>query len=149
VNEFIDYYSLLDVPFGATIEEIRQAYRAEISLVHPDRHQGAPGSVLRRAKQRSVRLNRAYETFTDPERRRVVRQQPADATGEEGFDVMAFFSSRDIEVIDKRPERGALWVVGGPDLAPVLKDLSAQGFEFAFATGGGRATGHRPAWYTK
>ncbi|MDP2729714.1 MAG: DUF2791 family P-loop domain-containing protein, partial [Dehalococcoidales bacterium] len=56
--------------------------------------------------------------------------------------------SRGLEVIDKRPSGGALWVIGGLELMSLLKQLGDQGVSFKFASGGGQATKERPAWWT-
>ena len=54
-----------------------------------------------------------------------------------------------VEYIDKRPVGGALWVVGGRELADLVQGLSDFGLSFHFAKGGGRATGKRPGWWSK
>ncbi len=60
---------------------------------------------------------------------------------------------RGLDVIDKRQEGGGLWVVGGPELEPVL--IQFEGVEFQFAPEGGRATRNwytrekRPAWWIR
>lgn len=64
-------------------------------------------------------------------------------------DLLAMLLNQDHEVIDKTPAGGSLWVVGGKKLEPLMKELGSAGFEFVFAEKGGRATGHRPAWYMR
>jgi hypothetical protein len=54
-----------------------------------------------------------------------------------------------LEVIDKRPSGGALWVVGGLGLMKILQQLGDQRVSFKFASGGGQATRDRPAWWTR
>lgn len=54
-----------------------------------------------------------------------------------------------LEVIDKRGPGGALWVVGGANLRELMHGLNRLGFAFVFKTEGGRASGRRPAWWTK
>lgn len=56
----------------------------------------------------------------------------------------AFGSS--LEVIDRRP-RGALWIVGGQELAAVMTKLAAQGLRFTFSATGSKGTGYRAAWF--
>jgi curved DNA-binding protein CbpA len=49
------YYEALGVPEGATIDEVRRAYRRRTREVHPDLHPGDP-----QAEQRQRELNEAY-----------------------------------------------------------------------------------------
>lgn len=65
------------------------------------------------------------------------------------FDLMSFLQEKSLEVIDKRASGGALWVIGGAELAPLMEELKARGIAFTLAPEGGRASWHRPAWYTK
>ena len=65
------------------------------------------------------------------------------------FDLILYLSERSIEIIDKRPSGGCLWVIGGFDeLSRTTKELGDRGIRFTFSPNGGRATGHRPSWYT-
>lgn len=65
------------------------------------------------------------------------------------FDLVTFLHQQGFTVVDKRPSGGALWVVGGEELKPVMSVLRSKGIDFSFAPKGGRATQHRPGWYTK
>lgn len=62
----------------------------------------------------------------------------------------AFLKSKGLEVIDKRSKGGALWVVGGKELDPILKETRKLfGALWTFSQNGGGATGHRTSWFTK
>lgn len=67
----------------------------------------------------------------------------------DGLDVVELLRLRKLEVIDKRPAGGALWVVGGWELSELLGGLKARGLAFHFAKNGGRASKNRPAWFAK
>lgn len=75
------------------------------------------------------------------------RHVPESAASAE--ELISALKRKGLEVIDKRPVGGALWVVGGPELADVLNEFMEYGHRFSFAAKGGRASRHRPAWYTK
>jgi curved DNA-binding protein CbpA len=64
MNDFIDYYQLLGIDFGATDDVVDRAYRAKIKLVHPDRNGGANDAV-----EHTKRLNEARDVLKDPVKR--------------------------------------------------------------------------------
>ena len=62
----------------------------------------------------------------------------------------AFLKGKGLEVIDKRSKGGALWVVGGKELDPILKETrKIFGALWTFSQNGGVATGRRTSWFTK
>jgi hypothetical protein len=65
------------------------------------------------------------------------------------FDLMSFLQGKSLEVVDKRASGGALRVIGGDELAPLMEELKGKGIAFSLAPEGVRASRHRPAWYTK
>ncbi len=62
-------------------------------------------------------------------------------------DVTSLMRKLDIPCVDKRPEGGTLWVIGGHELDPLMEDCSKYGCSFTFKPDGGKATQHKPAWY--
>jgi hypothetical protein len=55
-----------------------------------------------------------------------------------------------IEIIDKRSKGGALWLLGGEELEPLINDLTnTESITFKFAINGSKSTANRPSWYTK
>jgi toxoflavin biosynthesis protein ToxD len=63
------YYEILDLPPGATEDQIKAAYRILVQLHHPDRLQQVPASVRAYAEERLKKINEAYRVLGDPERR--------------------------------------------------------------------------------
>jgi hypothetical protein len=59
-----DYYALLGVDPGATVAQIKKAYRKLARQHHPDTNPGDP-----QAAARFRQITEAYETLTDPNRR--------------------------------------------------------------------------------
>lgn len=62
----------------------------------------------------------------------------------------SFFSSKGYEVIDNRAKGGCLWVVGFESELEDIVDAACNrfGIDGYYSIKGGRASGHRPAWFT-
>ncbi|HRC75358.1 MAG TPA: DnaJ domain-containing protein, partial [Kouleothrix sp.] len=77
--EHLDYYELLGVSRSASFDEIKRAYRREISKFHPDRFVNAPPDDQAYASERSQRLTEAYAILSDFAARNAYnRGQPAE-----------------------------------------------------------------------
>lgn len=61
----INYYQILDVPFGASKEEITRAYRQLMRLTHPDNFQEPRARA--KAEERAKTINAAYTVLSRPE----------------------------------------------------------------------------------
>ncbi|MBE3561453.1 MAG: DnaJ domain-containing protein [Ktedonobacteraceae bacterium] len=57
-----DYYSILEVPATATLEQIKQAYRRLVRRYHPDLNKETRDTQIKR-------LNEAYEILSDAAKR--------------------------------------------------------------------------------
>ncbi len=64
------------------------------------------------------------------------------------LDLMSSLQEKGLEVLDTRAAGGALWVIGGAELASLMEEVKARGIALTLAPQGGRASRHRPAWYT-
>jgi hypothetical protein len=69
-----DHYAVLDLPHSATQDEIKRRYRRLMREVHPDANAGDPG-----ATREAARINRAFETLGNAEKRRLYDAQRAPA----------------------------------------------------------------------
>ena len=63
-----DFYALLGVPFGATAQEIRKAYRAKALLLHPDKQHGDE-KQKKRAAELFMAVQKAKEVLLDDKAR--------------------------------------------------------------------------------
>jgi curved DNA-binding protein CbpA len=54
-----DYYSILGIPKGSKIEEIKKAYRRKAKEFHPDRNKSA------NAKEKFIEISEAYEVLVN------------------------------------------------------------------------------------
>ena len=64
-------------------------------------------------------------------------------------ELLARLRTENAEIVDKRENGGALWIIGGKDLSPIMESFKALGVQFIFKEGGGKATGGRDSWWAK
>lgn len=67
-----DPYKVLDIPSGASPEEIKKAYRKKAKEYHPDLHPNDPN-----AAQKMNEINEAYDMLQHPEKYKARREQDA------------------------------------------------------------------------
>lgn len=63
--EQLDHYQLLNVARGASLNEIKKAFRREITSYHPDRFVRASAEEKQYARTRSQRINEAFRILRD------------------------------------------------------------------------------------
>lgn len=68
---------------------------------------------------------------------------------EKPYNLKDFLINKGYEVIDKRDNGGALWLIGGKELTPLVNELKRKEIHFSYTENGSRSTKKRPAWFTK
>jgi molecular chaperone DnaJ len=76
-----DYYDILGLSKGASVDEIKKAYRAEALKWHPDKHKEDKETAERRFKD----INEAYQVLSDPQKKSAYDQYGHDAFTPGGF----------------------------------------------------------------
>ena len=71
---------------------------------------------------------------------------PSRDTAESDW-ILATVEEAGLEYADKRVSGGNLWVIGDKTIKPLMDELEKRGARFTYKANGGKATGHRPAWY--
>lgn len=79
----IDCYAVLGVGRDASQEEIKEAYRERVLECHPDR--AAEGEEAA-AKEEFLRVRKAFELLSDPQKRAAYDAPDREATTDEGTD---------------------------------------------------------------
>ena len=72
-----NFYKLFDVPPTAGLDDIRRAFRKKAKLCHPDLFQQLPADEYYNRQMEFVRLTKAYEILSDPQKRKSFDRQLA------------------------------------------------------------------------
>lgn len=64
-------------------------------------------------------------------------------------DIVHLIERYNLKYLDKRDSDGALWVIGGIELSPIMLKLKDAGFPFTYKDSGGRSSDYRDAWWYK
>lgn len=88
-------YDVLGVPPDASAEELRQAFRDQARLLHPDRHVQAGEAAQAITERRMQELTAAWQVLSDAGRRRRYDRELAFGAEPVGPDPAVFFSRFD------------------------------------------------------
>jgi molecular chaperone DnaJ len=142
-NGVMDFYIVLGLERGATLNDIKRAYRRLARKHHPDIN---PGDRMAEAKFRQIA--QAYETLSDPERRRhydttgrAVADDDVATFGFDGFDFTVTVGGQQAPTFgdlfaDVLQQREARRHAGGPERGVDLHHTLT--LEFAEAMRGGQ-----------
>jgi len=64
-------------------------------------------------------------------------------------DIISLLKKSNVKYIDKRQSNGALWIIGGAELKPIVAKARTLGIYFKFKEGGGKLTKGKDAWWGK
>ena len=65
-------------------------------------------------------------------------------------EIITLLKKHNVNYVDKRSSRGgALWIIGGDELKPIVTMAHMLGVDFKFKKGGGRSSKGKDAWWTK
>ena len=70
IPEEESYYQILGVSEDASPKEIKKAYREKIKDYHPDQFQGSKKWVIEEAEEMTEKINEAYDTLGDSQKRK-------------------------------------------------------------------------------
>ena len=70
-----------------------------------------------------------------------------EAVATSDSDVISAIRRAGVKYVDKRPNNGALWIIGGKELVSLVNECKKLGVKFRFKEGGGHATNNKDAWW--
>ncbi|XP_027116875.2 chaperone protein dnaJ 20, chloroplastic-like [Coffea arabica] len=115
VEEPCSFYDLLGIPETGSLLEIKQAYKQLARKYHPD---VSPPGLVQEYTQRFIRVQEAYETLSDPNRRALYDRDMAKGLH------LAFSSRRRYQNYDDQMEEKGEWKSRWQDQVSELKRRS-------------------------
>lgn len=123
-------------PVSNEAEEKGRAKQTKVRVSAKAKAEAPPRQLLRAVKKQDVKDEPEQMVLSG------MKTQPSDAA-----DVIDLLKKHDIPFVDKRAKGGALWVIGGSELRPIMNKCKAFGIRLTYHPEGGRATRNKPGWY--
>jgi len=82
--EFKDYYEALGVGPDSSANDIKEAYKYKVNVLHPDRLMGVSESIRSRAEEDLKKVNHAYDVLGNPTRRKKYHAEWLSTTNSKG-----------------------------------------------------------------
>lgn len=150
----MNYYEILEVYPTASLEIIEAAFEVLSKRYSPE----TSSLDIDEALEKSALVSEAYEVLSDSERRKEYDEKLGVISISLGTNpppppppmgLVEELRALGLEYLDKRPSKGALWVIGTKELEESITKLGEKyNVKFNFSEKGGRATKHRSAWWT-
>lgn len=96
-------------------------------------------------KTQSKAINKSFNTKNHTQKPMDIKTNTTNIP----VSVTQLLENKELPFVDKRDKDGALWVVGGDELKPIMDDLEQKGYKFTPAPNGGKATNKQSAWWYK
>jgi hypothetical protein len=77
------------------------------------------------------------------------RTQIKQASPVKAWSLLEYLDSKKVRYVDKTNKGGCVWIIGGPELAPVVEECKKHGICFKYSERGGLASGQKPAWWVR
>ncbi len=148
----IQRFANLDVYTSkSSYDKFKSKYSVQSSYKNNDSaNKGNPKNIDRTNINKS---NDSIKNKSDNRSKNTLGQQlllPNTGKSKKDIDgLISFLNANKIKFIDKRHLNGALWIVGGWELLPIIKKCKDFGFHFWYKEDGGKQTGYKPGWWTK
>lgn len=165
IEEEIERIKAENPDLAAQVAQEQTKMQAERSITtKPEGEQQTPGRVPRKTNHAVNDSSRADVSYAEmPQARQSsvsndntvahrtgIRSSKAAGPSNEKLDWVAEeLRHVGISIVDKRPQGGSLWAIGGLELNGIMQGLSESGALFNYAANGGKATGNHPGWWMK
>ena len=80
---------------------------------------------------------------------KVIKEPIMDKRIKQNDALIDLLEKHNVKCIDKRNEKGSLWIIGGKELQGFVDEAARIGVKFYFKPEGGRLSKHKPAWWAK
>lgn len=125
------------------------ATRAPLAESRVDESMAAPETGARHIRRRPGGNIAAAHPVARAKRSEAPHPKSADETASPEQRLRQLFRSHGCKVVDSRPKGGALWIVGGKELEPTIREARALGYAFTWSGSGGKKTKRRAGWWCK
>ena len=77
------------------------------------------------------------------------RTQVKQASSVKAWSLLEYLDSKKVRYVDKTNKGGCVWIIGGPELTPIVEECRNHGINFTYSERGGLASDKKPAWWAR